>query len=100
MWERVGRPVLLFTGSADLDQVDQLSGGAMNRTDTHRRISALVRQSHGTSLYAVGYLTQDASSELLSELLAGLEEYAAPTDRPDHLAAYSERYGRLPDATS
>jgi hypothetical protein len=93
--------VLLYAGAAGLDQVDELSGGAMNRNDTHRAISVIARTSHSRALYAVGYLTQTADQQLLDDLLEALEEFhqvaeprplVVPLQTVDELLA--ERFGR------
>jgi hypothetical protein len=70
----------------------------MNRTDVLRRIAAVSRRDWTCGLFALGYLSHDASTETLEALLTALEERQELPDSPDHLAAYRERWGRVPDA--
>lgn len=69
----------------------------MNRTDVLREISSHVRRSHGSALFAVGWLALDLHQAALEDLLRALEELEAVPSGDDHLAAYRERFGRLPD---
>jgi len=64
----------------------------VDRNDTLRAISSLVRRDQWAAVFTVGYLAADASTETLSALLTALREAPGPTDRPDHLAAYGERW--------
>jgi len=69
----------------------------MNRTDVLRRISAVCRHDHHAALYAVGWLALDLHQEALEDLLRGLEALPPDLTSSSHLAAFLERWGRLPD---
>lgn len=70
----------------------------MSRADVIRAISIHCRRRHEAALYAMAYLVQEESTETLERLLeALLELQAVGPDWKSHLAAYAERWGRLPD---
>lgn len=69
----------------------------MTRSEVLGEISAIVRNEWWGAVFAVGYLGADASTEVLEALLAALREHPGPIDRPGHLEAYRERWGRVPD---
>jgi hypothetical protein len=79
---------------------DALRRSSMTREDIHRRISILCRRRHGNALYAVAYLTQEASTEVLERLLEAVEEFDSVSRQGiplgDHLAAFEERFGCRP----
>jgi len=68
----------------------------MTRSDTLQAISVLVRLDPMVSIAALGYLAVDAKTETLEELLVFIQELEMAPGRPDHLAAYRERWGRSP----
>jgi len=72
----------------------------MNRTDVLRRISSLIRQDHSAAMWALGYISLDLSTDVLEDLLKGLEEFSGPSPSTRALDAYKERWGRLPGARS
>lgn len=65
----------------------------MDRTDVIREIAALVRRDHWAAAFAVGYLTHEVPTEVLSDLLEGLRDRPGPRDLPNHLELYKERWG-------
>jgi len=68
----------------------------MNRSDTLRRISAIVRADHGAALWAIGYVSLEMPQHALTDLLGGLEEFLSrhPTPiLPTHLELVRERFG-------
>lgn len=69
----------------------------MNRTDVLRQISSICRQDHHASLFAVGWLALDLHQEALEDLLRGLQALPPDPVSSTHLAAFLERWGRLPD---
>jgi hypothetical protein len=71
----------------------------MNRSDTLRAIAAHVRKSHITALFVVGWFAASSPQEELDKLLEAIHEVEVIGGAEGHLAAYAERWGRLPDGT-
>jgi hypothetical protein len=69
----------------------------MQRNDTLRAIAAHCRQSHVSALFVVGWFAAGASQEELDRLLDAIHQSEALLGPEGHLAAYAERWGRLPD---
>jgi len=69
----------------------------MQRIDTLRAISSYVRASHTTALFVIGWLAQGATQEELEDLLAAIHQAERELGSQGHLAAYAERWGRIPD---
>lgn len=71
----------------------------MDKNDTLRELAGICRRSSGAALWVLGYLAQGSSPEVLREALKGAREaaYVWREPRADHLEAYRERWGRLPD---
>jgi hypothetical protein len=69
----------------------------MQRIDTLRAISAHCRSSHVSALFVVGWLAQGATQDELEQVLEAIHRAEAELGPQGHLAAYAERWGRLPD---
>jgi len=70
----------------------------MQRVDVIRGISMACRQRHDVALLALGLLVLEQDTEHLEILLEALQEaQAVAPSGIAHLAAYAERWGRLPD---
>jgi hypothetical protein len=71
----------------------------MNKNDLLYELAGICRRSPGAALWALGFLATGQELEVLSECVEGAREAASawPTPRADHLEAYRERWGRLPD---
>lgn len=71
----------------------------MNRLDVLRELASICRKDPWAALWALGFLAQGTDEEVLEECLAGAREAyeSARPRRADHLEAYRERWGRLPD---
>lgn len=69
----------------------------MQRNDVLRELASRARHDPWVALFALGYLACETSTEVLSDLLEACQEKAAGDGRGDHLEAYRERWGRLPD---
>jgi len=71
----------------------------VNRNDIVQELASHCRQSHIAALWVVAYLTHDLDPYVLQEALEGAKEVRAAwaEERGDHLKAYRERWGRLPD---
>jgi len=72
----------------------------MQRQDTLRAISAHCRASHVSALFVVGWFAAAASEEELDRLLVAVHQAETELAPNGHLAAYAERWGRMPDPTS
>jgi hypothetical protein len=72
----------------------------MQRIDTLRAISAHCRASHVSALFVVGWLTQGATEDELEQVLAAVHRAEHELGSQGHLAAYAERWGRMPDVRS
>ena len=69
----------------------------MKQSDLLREIARHARQDHASSLFIVGWFAAAAPAEDLERLLTAVEEAETHLLPSGHLAAYAERYGRLPD---
>jgi hypothetical protein len=69
----------------------------MNRNDTLRAIAMHCRQSHTSALFVVGWFAAATPSEELDRCLAAIHQAERELAPEGHLAAYAERWGRLPD---
>jgi hypothetical protein len=68
-----------------------------NRDEIMRSLAMVCRQSPAATLWTLGYLAQGTSTEVLSEALEGAQEAREVWGGSDHLVAYAERWGRVPD---
>lgn len=69
----------------------------MQRIDTLRAISMHCRSSHVAALFVVGWFAAAAPEEELDNLLVAIHQAERELAPDGHLAAYAERWGRLPD---
>lgn len=69
----------------------------MNRNDVMQELAMLCRRNTAAALWCVGYLAQGTSTEVLQEALEGTQEADKAWGHSDHMQAYEERWGRLPD---
>lgn len=71
----------------------------MNRDDAVRELALLCRRHHMAALWVVAYLTTGLDEHVLEQAVEGAREVSdAWVGRSaGHLAAYQERWGRLPD---
>ena len=69
----------------------------MKESDLLRAIARHARESHASALFVVGWFAAAAPAEDLERLLAAVEESERVLGPDGHLAAYAERYGRLPE---
>jgi len=69
----------------------------MTREETMQSLAAVCRHSNGAALWTLGYLACGVTTEVLQEALEGAQEAALVWGGSDHLVAYAERWGRVPD---
>lgn len=68
----------------------------MTDADLLLEIAARCRRDHSAALVVIGWYAARAPHEDLEALLVLLDETAPRRPHSDHLAAYAERWGRLP----
>jgi len=72
----------------------------MTRNDAIRGIASHARSSHVSALFVIGWLAQGASDKELEDCLDSIHRSERELAPDGHLAAYAERWGRVPDSRS
>jgi len=65
-----------------------------DRTSVIRELAGVLSKNHHASVFAVGWLMQDATSESLEELLEAVREYAREWTKPSPAQLLEERFTR------
>jgi len=70
----------------------------MMRNDVLQELAAIVRQDQVAALFVIGWWCAAASDEDLEACLVAAREGRRVWGSEAHLAAYAERWGRVPGA--